>query len=90
MKLKPRQAKRTIAPAADAPKGPAKGSLVQYHDEGLRAGWLESINGPLAIVQPIGAKGVAKPRLKRIPLVELVLPNERAHRGGSGGASQNG
>lgn len=48
------------------------GDLVQFYDEGLRAGYLVSVTSTIAKIQPIGAYKAPKPRAKRVPIEDVV------------------
>lgn len=48
------------------------GALVQFYDEGLRAGYLVSVTSTIAKIQPIGAYKALKPRAKRVPIEDVV------------------
>lgn len=75
MKLKA----RTSAPAHPSGEGPPsssvgfnEGDLVQWHDEGLRAGYyIKSLSPTVASVRPIGAYKATRPRAKEIPMKDL-------------------
>jgi hypothetical protein len=49
----------------------AIGTLVWYHNEGWRVGWLEQTNGHSAVVRPIPAKGGAKMKLVKVPIEDI-------------------
>lgn len=50
-----------------------KGSLCQWHDDGLYTGVFINHQGKIATVRPIGPYG-RHPRNKKIPLSELIFP----------------